>query len=64
MTLKELLIFAMLCGAMLALLQGCAPALPGNFCAIYQPVYTSDKDTAETRDAADLNNAVWLETCQ
>ena len=54
----------MLCGAMLALLQGCAPALPGNFCAIYQPVYTSDKDTAETRDAADLNNAVWLETCQ
>ena len=49
---------------MLVMLNGCAGVSPGDFCALYRPVYTAASDTAETRDAADMNNAVWLDQCQ
>ena len=50
----------------LIMLDGCAPvsSVKTSFCEIYVPVYTSPRDTAKTRDAADQNNAVWLEKCQ
>jgi len=38
--------------------------VPGNFCAIYSPVYTSRSDTEETKKQVDKNNAVWLEVCE
>ena len=34
-----------------------------TFCSMYIPVYTSAKDTEETRSQVDKNNAVWLEKC-
>lgn len=45
------------------MLQGCAGASSGDFCDIYQPVYTAAADSAETRRQADLNNAVWAALC-
>jgi len=49
---------------MLILESGCAKLLPVNsFCEIYQPVYMSEEDTADTKKQIDNNNAVWLELC-
>lgn len=61
--LKKLLTFAIVCGAMPAMLTACAPASRGDFCEIYKPVYTAPIDTAETKAMTDDNNAVWLELC-
>jgi len=49
---------------MLIMLNGCETASSGDFCTLYRPVYTADADSAETRNEADVNNAVWLELCQ
>lgn len=54
---------AIACALILAMLQGCANASGGDFCDIYEPVYTHDRDTEETRQQADANNAAWLELC-
>jgi hypothetical protein len=51
------------CALILLTLQGCASASGGDFCALYQPVYTADADTEETKRQADGNNAVWLALC-
>ena len=47
----------------LTMLQGCETASQGqnSFCLLYKPVYTSVRDTEETRLEVDGNNAVWLE---
>lgn len=54
---------AIACALMLLTLQGCAGVSGGDFCDIYQPVYTHDEDTEETRRQADVNNAAWMELC-
>lgn len=51
------------CGAILATPAACAGGSAGDFCRLYAPVYTAREDTEETREAADANNAVWLELC-
>lgn len=48
---------------MLILQTGCAAVSAGDFCQIYEPVYTADADTAETRRRCDRNNAVWWQLC-
>jgi hypothetical protein len=55
--------YAIACAAILAMPAGCVTASRGDFCSIYRPVYTSAADTAETRDQADDNNALWLALC-
>jgi hypothetical protein len=46
-------------------LPGCGKSTPAirDFCLHYQPVYTSSRDTEETRDSADKNNATYEELC-
>jgi len=39
------------------------PPVRDTFCSIYVPVYTSARDTEETKRQVDKNNAVWLEKC-
>ncbi len=34
-----------------------------GFCLSYVPVYSSVRDTEETKRQIDKNNAVWLERC-
>jgi hypothetical protein len=48
----------------LSIVSGCATSLPGNFCDLYEPVYTSPQDTEETKLQVDINNAEWLATCE
>lgn len=49
------------CALILPSLAMCGTASPpGDFCLIYQPVYTRAGDTPETRDQVDANNVVWL----
>lgn len=55
--------FATACAAILLTLPGCAPASRGDFCEIYQPVYTAPADTEDTKSQSDANNAVWQELC-
>ena len=50
--------------AILIMPVACAKHSPGGFCLIYQPVYSSPKDTAETLKQIDGNNAAWLELCR
>ncbi|MEZ0226523.1 MAG: hypothetical protein ACAH83_18345 [Alphaproteobacteria bacterium] len=57
------LLYAIGCAAILTMLGGCGTASRGDFCSIYRPVYTSAADTAETKDQADDNNALWLALC-
>lgn len=47
----------------LVLQSACAPVSRGDFCLVYQPVYTAQSDSAETRQQCDGNNAVWLALC-
>ncbi len=61
---KKLLLYVTGCCVMLAMPAGCAPVSQGDFCSLYKPVYTAAGDTPETKDSADINNAVWLELCQ
>lgn len=49
--------------AMMNMQTGCAAISNAEFCAVYQPVYTSELDTKETLLQTDRNNAVWLELC-
>lgn len=42
----------------------CATASHGDFCQIYQPVYTVAADSEKTKSQVDGNNAVWLELCE
>lgn len=64
MKLKKPIIYVNLYVAILSLQSGCANLLPVNsFCQIYQPIYMSEADTAETKKQIDNNNAVWLELC-
>lgn len=45
-------------------LSGCAKSLVAtDFCNLYKPVYTSSKDTEQTRTDVDGNNAVFMELC-
>lgn len=46
--------------------SGCESGTPGSlpFCSTYEPVYTSPKDTEETRRQVDRNNAVYLDACE
>lgn len=58
------------------MLSGCVPSLDVrvrpetslkpllDFCAVYLPVYTDEKDTEETQKQIDKNNAVWMEKCE
>lgn len=47
------------------MLAGCAGGSPatGDFCLLYEPVYVSQEDTAETVRQAMRNNAVWQALC-
>lgn len=48
----------------LGLLSGCETALPvSDFCLLYKPIYTHNKDTPETMGQIIRNNAVWLAHC-
>lgn len=49
----------------LSTVTGCAISSPVEvpFCALYEPVYTSEEDTEVTRMQVDVNNATWLEEC-
>lgn len=51
------------CIAMPITLGACVNGSAGDFCALYQPVYTADADTEATRQQADMNNVIWLEMC-
>ena len=52
------------CSMTAIMLTACATGSPvRDFCLLYTPVYTHADDTDVTRDAADRNNAVWLEMC-
>ena len=53
----------MLCCAILILLNACAPSLNGNFCDLYEPVYTVPEDTLETQKQIDRNNTIWVLDC-
>ncbi|MDE1151420.1 MAG: hypothetical protein PW788_02690 [Micavibrio sp.] len=61
---QRLLEYATVWLPMLLMLNGCETALSGDFCTLYRPVYTAETDSVETRQEADVNNAVWLELCQ
>ena len=52
------------CAMTVLMLTGCAKGSAGDFCHIYQPVYTTAQDSDLTRDQADVNNAVWWEKCR
>jgi hypothetical protein len=54
---------AIVCMLTLILCGGCARNSGGDFCLIYQPIYTSVEDTEQTQDQVDINNAVWQELC-
>lgn len=58
--------YGIVCVLILIMLSGCGICSQGNgsFCGIYEPVYTSDSDTEETRRQVDQNNAVWWEECR
>lgn len=52
---------------MILLVPGaCATASPGagDFCLIYEPVYVSEQDTAETVRQVMRNNAAWVTLCE
>lgn len=59
---KTSAVFISLMMIMLLGLSGCSHAT-GDFCDIYNPVYTSVNDTPETLGAVHENNAVWMELC-
>jgi len=45
------------------IVNGCSTKSVGNFCDIYSPVYTSDKDTKITETQVLQNMAYYLEYC-
>ena len=49
----------------LPFLTSCASGSPviDTYCAYYNPVYTSVKDTEQTKKDVDENNAIWLKRC-
>jgi hypothetical protein len=59
---------------MLLTVAACATDLPAQiepvaplvdtFCSTYVPVYSSVRDTEETKRQIDKNNAVWLQRCE
>lgn len=52
--------------AILLMSSGCAINTRepiSSFCRIYEPVYASDQDTAETRAGVDRNLAHWDQNC-
>jgi len=53
------------CATTLIMLAGCAGDSPAvsDFCVLYEPVYVSQDDTAETVRQAMRNNAVWQALC-
>ena len=57
------LLYATACAVILLMPAACATVSPGDFCQVYQPVYTAKADTEETKVQVDGNNAVWLELC-
>ena len=50
-------------GVILLIVASCARSTKGDFCLIYEPFYTSDFDTEETREQADAMNAAYDELC-
>lgn len=50
------------CALILLTLGACDHVSPDrkSYCLNYRPVYTSPRDTEETRQQCDGNNAVWL----
>ena len=51
------------CCLTLILPVACAGVSAGDFCLIYEPVYTAAADTAMTVAACDRNNAAWWVLC-
>jgi hypothetical protein len=64
MRCKRRIKFAIGCGAMLAMLGGCAGGSHASFCLLYAPVYTAASDSPITRRQVDGNNAVWQALCE
>lgn len=44
--------------------QSCATNTNGDFCLVYEPVYSCDDDTEETRVQIDRNNVVYERLCR
>ena len=61
--LLKAIAYVTVCAGTCLLLIGCAGASKGDFCLLYQPVYTSDDDSEYTLKQIDMNNALWLEMC-
>lgn len=55
--------YATICAMTAIMLAGCARVSGGEYCSLYNPVYTSVMDSEETQAQVDLNNAVWMELC-
>lgn len=55
----SLIVFA----GILNMLPGCGHVSEGDFCLLYDPVYTSVNDTDDTLQQIDYLNAIWLEFC-
>ncbi len=53
-----------LCVVVTILLSACAKNLDGDFCLLYEPVYSSAQDTEETQKQIDNNNVVWEVLCE
>lgn len=53
------------CATILVALAACASdsRAVSDFCLIYEPVYVSDSDSAETVDQVMRNNAAWNALC-
>lgn len=58
--------FVIALSVILITLSGCASGtrVTDTFCLKYEPVYSSKRDTEETRRQIDRNNAVYLEQCE
>ena len=64
--LPELVIRGTFCVVILITLSGCATnsRVIRDYCLVYEPVhYSKSKDTKETQEQTDRNNAVYLDLC-
>lgn len=51
--------------ATVALLNGCASASPvSDYCAVYEPIYSSMEDTEETVRQINRENVKYLAVCE
>ena len=58
-------VFATACALSVLLLTACGGNSPGDFCSVYQPVYSSSDSLCDERirEQVDGNNAVFLCSC-